>query len=82
MCVLVGLGESMMQGSVVACTANISLCFIFQVFSELDDIQLTVGCLFSSFLNNLGSLFLIFDVRSRPGNQRFSGGALEEPRLR
>ena len=32
---------------------------LFHVFSELDDIQSTFGCLFGMFLGTLGSLFLI-----------------------
>ena len=31
------------------------------MFSELDDIQSTFGCLFGSFLGTLGSVFLIFE---------------------
>jgi hypothetical protein len=33
---------------------------LFHVFSELDDIRLTFGCLFDRFLGTWNSLFLIF----------------------
>ena len=36
----------------------VSLHF-FQLFSKLDAVQLSFGCLFGSFLETLGSLFLI-----------------------
>jgi hypothetical protein len=32
---------------------------LFQLFSELDAIQSSFGCLFASFLGTLGSVFLI-----------------------
>ena len=62
---MVGSGEEMTPGSVVGCAENIANTMDFErfhfchVFSELDDIQSTFGCLFYSFLGTLGSLFLI-----------------------
>ena len=38
-----------------------SLGFSFHVFSELDDIQLTFGCLFGNFGGTWNSLFLVFE---------------------
>jgi len=63
----VGLGEKMIPGSVVGRAENIvnTLVFVrfhfFHVFSELDDIQSTFGCLFDGFLGTWTSLFLIFE---------------------
>jgi hypothetical protein len=43
---------------------------LFHVFSELVDMQLTFGCLFSSFLGSLDSVFLIFEgLGSRSENR-------------
>ena len=54
-CFLMGLGEKMVPGSVVGCVENIINTGFrevshFHVFSELDDIQSTFGCLFDGFL--------------------------------
>ena len=63
MCFFVGLGAEMTPESEVGCAENIYGGFrevsLFHVFSELDDIQSTFGCLFGSFLGTLGLLFLI-----------------------
>ena len=62
-----GLDEEMMPGCGVECVKNIAnaLVFVrfhfFLVFSELEDIQSTFGCLFSSFGGTWNSLFLIFE---------------------
>ena len=43
---------------------------LFRVFSELVDIQSTLGCLFGSFLGTLGALFLICEgLGSRSENR-------------
>ena len=59
-----GLGKEMTPESVVRRAENmLNTGFrevsLFHVFSELDDIQSTFGCLFGSFLGTLGLLFLI-----------------------
>ena len=65
-----------MPGPVVGCAENIvnTVVFVrfhfFHVFSELDDIQSTFGCLFRSFLGTLGSLFLIFEQQEESKNKK------------
>ena len=59
--IFVDLGEKMIPGSVVGCAGNyfgVRLVSLLHVFSELDDIQLTFVCFFSSFGGTLGLIFL------------------------
>ena len=71
-CFLVVLGGEMVPGSVIGYVnkyCGFREVSLFHVFSELVDIQSTFGCLFSSLLGTLGSLFLIFEgLGSRSGN--------------
>ena len=55
---------------------------LFHVFRELDDIQSAYGCLFSSFLDTLGWLFLTLDgVGSKRESIVFFGSTLSAFRV-